>query len=81
MIYEKVEFKARPLNKSLYSWDKDWDYRFTDVFPVLSRAGELAITQKQLGNSSIVIMNADGSNRRNIFNPAEHGLDPFYKVQ
>ncbi|QRO01907.1 PD40 domain-containing protein [Archangium violaceum] len=33
VIYEKVGFQARPQNKSLYSWDKDWEYRHTDVFP------------------------------------------------
>lgn len=77
MIYEKVTFQpVRPLMKPLYSWDKDWDYRFTDVFPVLSRTGELAVTEKQLGNSSIVIMKADGSDRRKIFDPAQHGQDP-----
>ena len=76
VIYEKVGFKARPQFKPLYSWDKDWDYRHTDVFPVLARDGTLAITEKQLGNSSIVTMNRDGSNRRVVFDVNGKGLDP-----
>jgi Tol biopolymer transport system component len=76
VIYEKVGFKARPQNKPLYSWDKSFDYRHTDVFPVLAGDGTLAITEKQLGNSSLVIMNQDGSNRRVVFDVEGKGLDP-----
>jgi Tol biopolymer transport system component len=76
VIYEKVGFKARPQFKPLYSWDSSWDYRHTDVFPVLARDGTLAITEKQLGNSSIVTLNRDGSNRRVVFDVDGKGLDP-----
>ena len=78
VIYEKTSFRpVRPLGKPLYSWDKDWDYRHIDVFPALSsKTGELVFTEKQLGNSSLIIMNPDGSNRRKIYDPAEHGIDP-----
>jgi Tol biopolymer transport system component len=76
VVFEKIAFRpVRPMNKPLYSWDPEWDYRHTDVFPVLSKKGELAITEKQLGNSSIVVMNADGSDRRNIFDPSKNGLE------
>ena len=76
VIYEKHDFKARPQNKPLYGWDPEWEYRHTDVFPVLARDGTLAYTEKQQGNSSIVIAKPDGSQRRNIYNPADHGYDP-----
>jgi Tol biopolymer transport system component len=68
VVYEKVNFDVvRPMGKKLNSWDADWEYRFTDVFPQLSRQGVLAITQKQLGNSSIVTMNPDVSNMKTVF--------------
>lgn len=76
VIYEKVGFKTRPQFKPLYNWDSSWDYRHTDVFPVLARDGTLAITEKQLGNSSIVTLNRDGSNRRVVFDVDGKGLDP-----
>ncbi len=77
VLYEKVSFKPRPQDKPLYSWDKDWEYRFTDVFPVLARDGTLAITEKQNGNSSIVILRPDGSDRRVVFDTDGKGLDPM----
>ena len=65
-MYEKHEFEARPQNKPLYGWGRDWEYRHTDVFPALARDGTLAYTEKQQGNSSIVIAKPDGSERRVI---------------
>ncbi|TYB55344.1 hypothetical protein FXF51_45590 [Nonomuraea sp. PA05] len=76
VIYQKVGFAVRPLDKPVYSWDSDWEYRFCDVFPVLSRQGRLAITDKQLGHSSIVTMQPDGSDQRLVFDSFGKGLDP-----
>ncbi|KAH8597789.1 hypothetical protein B0O99DRAFT_684500 [Bisporella sp. PMI_857] len=73
VVYEKVGFTARAMEKPLYSWDPDWEYRHTDVFPVLSQQGRLAITQKQLGNSSIVTMTPDGLDLKLIFDPITSG--------
>ncbi|WP_399892853.1 TolB family protein [Streptomyces sp. BBFR51] len=77
VIYEKVGFTTRPLDSALYSWDRDWEYRHCDVFPVLSRQGRIAITEKQLGNSSIVTMLPDGSDRRVVFDPRGKISDPL----
>lgn len=76
MVYEKTAWNIRPMNKKLYSWDSEWDYRFTDVFPQLSLQNRLAITQKQLGNSSIVAMDPDGSNETLVFDNAAASLMP-----
>ena len=67
VVYEKVDFKARPQDQLLYSWDSKYEYRYTDVFPNFSKDGKLVITEKAL-NSSVAIMNADGSDRNRIFN-------------
>ncbi len=76
VMYEKVEFRpVRPLFKPLYSWDKDWDYKSVDVFPQMSRDGWIVFTDKQVGNSSVIIMRPDGSDRRKVFESSGRGLD------
>ena len=75
VIYEKLGFRPRTQNRPLYSWDPEWEYRHTDVFPVLTPDGKLVITEKSM-NSSIAIMDPDGSNRKRIFEAGSAGLDP-----
>lgn len=76
VMYEKVAFQPyRPLFKPLYSWDKDWDYRSVDVFPLMSRDGWIVFTEKQLGNSSVWVMRPDGSGKRKVFESSGRGLD------
>src|SRR5216683_7025206 len=66
VVYEKVDYTPRPQNQLLYSWDPRYEYRYTDVFPSFSKNGVLLVTSKDI-DSSIVTMNADGSNRKVIF--------------
>jgi Tol biopolymer transport system component len=75
VIYEKHDFKPRPESQPLYSWDPEWDYCHSDVFPQLSRDGKLVFTEKAK-NSSVVIMDPNGSNRQRIFDADISGLDP-----
>lgn len=76
VLFEKVDFRpVRPLMKPLYSWDKDWDYKHVDVFPLMSRDGWIVFTEKQLGNSSVLVMRPDGSQRRKVFESSGRGLD------
>jgi Tol biopolymer transport system component len=75
VVYEKVRFRGWTQDQPLYSWDPDWDYRYTDVFPTLSRTGKLAFTEKA-ANSSVVVMNPDGSDRRRVYDVDKSGLDP-----
>jgi Tol biopolymer transport system component len=73
IVYERQGWDTRPLEKKLYSWQSDWDYRFMDVFPQLSRQGKLAITLKQTGspgNSSVISMDSDATNWKLVFDSA-----------
>lgn len=87
MVYEKVDFQPRKQNQLLYSWDPNYEYRYTDVFPILSKDGkQLLLTRKdgerklivgpRDGNSGLSVMDPDGTNRREIFQ-AEDGLQAF----
>lgn len=67
VVYEKQDWKPRPQNQLLYSWHSKYEYRYTDVFPSFSIDGKLLITEKD-DNSSVAILDADGSNRLRIFN-------------
>ena len=75
VVYEKVVFRGWKDNQPLYSWDPDWDYRFCDVFPIMARDGTVVFTEKA-ANSSIVTMNADGSNRKRVYDVDKSDLDP-----
>ncbi|OGE52498.1 hypothetical protein PENARI_c010G06662 [Penicillium arizonense] len=68
VVYEKTTWSVRPMDKKLYSWDTDWEYRFTDVFPQLSNTNMIAMTEKQLGNSSIVSLNVNGTDEHLVYN-------------
>ena len=71
VVYERQDWKPRTQNQLLYSWDDKYEYRYTDVFPSFSVDGKLMVTEKN-DNSSIAIMDADGSNKTRIF-PANGG--------
>jgi Tol biopolymer transport system component len=59
MVYEKVQFRpARKNGLPLYSFDTDWDYRYTDVFPQLSHDGKTLIYTEKAMNSSVGMVNA-----------------------
>ncbi|QIL79281.1 hypothetical protein G7047_04685 [Diaphorobacter sp. HDW4A] len=76
VIYEKVSFKpVRPLMKSLFSWDPDFEYRHVDVYPLMSRDGWIAYTDKQTGNASLWIMRGDGTQKRKVFESEGRGLN------
>ena len=67
VVYEKIEYRPRPQNQLLYSWDADYEYRYTDVFPSFSVDGTLVVTNKDV-DSSIVTMRANGSDKQLVFN-------------
>lgn len=73
ILYEKQDWEPiRDEEKPLYSWDDEWEYRFTDVFPTLNPSGtRYAMTQKQLGNSSVVTYTADGEDIQLVLDAAD----------
>ncbi len=75
VVYEKQDWKPREQNQLLYSWENNYEYRYTDVFPGFAADGKLVITEKD-DNSSIAVLDADGTNKKRIFN-AEGG-SAFY---
>lgn len=55
IVYEQLIWDQRPAEMELFQFDDSWDYRFLDVFPMFNEATKtMAITSKQLGNSSIL---------------------------
>ncbi|OJJ47565.1 hypothetical protein ASPZODRAFT_1715793 [Penicilliopsis zonata CBS 506.65] len=68
IVFEYVEWDpVREIEKKLYSWNEEWEYRFSDVFPRLSAQGHFAYTSQQTENSSLVTMNVDGTDMMDIF--------------
>jgi Tol biopolymer transport system component len=71
VVYEKIDNTPRPQNQKLYSWDPNYEYRYTDVFPSFSKGGTLLVTNKDV-DSSIVTMDANGTNKHLVFKSATH---------
>jgi Tol biopolymer transport system component len=71
VVYEKIDNTPLPQNTLLYSWQPDYEYRYTDVFPTFSRDRTLALTNKDV-DTSIVTMNADGSDKKVVYQSTTH---------
>lgn len=69
VVYHKIDNTTREQYEQLYSWDPEFEMRYTDVFPGFSIDGTLVVTAKDV-DSSIVTMHADGSNRKLVFKSA-----------
>ncbi|KAJ6473606.1 hypothetical protein C8R47DRAFT_1179338 [Mycena vitilis] len=69
VVYELSGWEIRAPEKKLWSFDTEWEYRFMDVFPQLSKQGRLAISQKQFGNSSIINAKADYTDLKLVLDP------------
>ncbi|WP_459906040.1 hypothetical protein [Caballeronia sp. HLA56] len=76
VVYEKVSFRPAHANGTpLFSFDKDWNYEYTDVFPQLSQdRKKLVYTEKAL-NSSIAVVNPDFTGYTRIYDASTSGLD------
>ena len=71
VVYQQVNFAARGQNSPFYAKSPEFDLRFTDVMPTLSKDRKLALTDFRASlndnRASISIMDADGSNLRRVF--------------
>ncbi|KAM0550234.1 hypothetical protein ACHAPJ_009083 [Fusarium lateritium] len=68
VVYEVSGWDIRPGAKQLFSWDDEWDYRFMDVFPQYNKATDrIVITQKQMGNSSVVVSSTEYTDLKDVF--------------
>jgi Tol biopolymer transport system component len=72
VVYQTPGFLKRPQNQRLYSWDPNYEYRYTDSFPATSPDGKkLSVTD--LANiisnptTTISVMDTDGSNPKMVF--------------
>ncbi|KAJ5142860.1 WD40-like Beta Propeller [Penicillium bovifimosum] len=74
VVYEKVDWSVRPLYKKLYSWDNDWDYRFTYVFPQLSSDELIAVTHRQHGDASILTFDTNGNEVLSVYSSSDSDL-------
>ena len=66
VVYERIDNTPLEQNTPLYSWNPNYEYRYTDVFPMFAKDGTLAIANKDV-DTSLVIMNADGTNKKLLF--------------
>jgi Tol biopolymer transport system component len=71
VVYQRETFDPIPQNAPLYSWSAQYEYRHTDIFPVFSKDGRLAVTdfsaRLSFPSASLSTMEADGSDRRRVF--------------
>jgi Tol biopolymer transport system component len=71
VVYEKIDNLPLAQNTQLFSWKPGVDYRYTDVFPMFARDGTLALSNKDV-DTSLVVMNADGTDRKLVFQSTTH---------
>ena len=71
VVYEKIDNLPLKQNTPLYSWNPKFDYRYTDVFPMFAKDGTLALTNKDV-DTSLVVMNADGTDKKLVFQSSTH---------
>jgi Tol biopolymer transport system component len=78
MVYEKVSFRpARPEGTALYTFDPAWNYKYTDVFPQLSKdKSKLVYTEKSNGGGIAIVNAGDFSGYTRLYDPSTSGLDP-----
>ncbi|NRR29604.1 PD40 domain-containing protein [Oxalobacteraceae bacterium] len=66
VVYERIDNLPLAQNTPLYSWNPQYEYRYTDVFATFAKDGTLALSAKDV-DTSLVTMNGDGSNRKLVF--------------
>lgn len=86
IIYEKQgptggsTSTSRTQNTKLWSFDSDWDYRFTDVFPMGKRSGcpMMAMSQQMEGpaKSNLMRLSMNGTDQVTLFETEKAMINP-----
>ncbi|ETS80089.1 hypothetical protein PFICI_07618 [Pestalotiopsis fici W106-1] len=86
IIYEKQgpsggsTSTSKEQHAELYSFDQDWDYRFTDVFPMGARSGcpMMVMSQQMEGPAinNLIRLNMDGDDQVTLYEPTEDTINP-----
>ena len=58
----------RAQDKIMYSWQEDWEYRYSDILPRLNSENILALTTQKTGNASVVTMEPNATDQHVAFN-------------
>lgn len=86
IIYEKQGLSGGSTSTSktqyseLYSFNQDWDYRFTDVFPMGARSGcpMMVMSQQMEGpaKNNLMRLGMDGTDQVTLYEPAKDMINP-----
>ncbi|KAF7535033.1 hypothetical protein G7054_g5735 [Neopestalotiopsis clavispora] len=86
IIYEKQgpsggsTSTSKEQHAELYSFDQNWDYRFTDVFPMGARSGcpMMVMSQQMEGPAinNLIRLNMDGDDQDTLYVPTEDTINP-----
>jgi Tol biopolymer transport system component len=74
VVYQKWSSESWRQNQPLFSIDPEFELAFSDPFPAFSHDGKKLAATNRVSNSSVSVMNPDGTNAKLIFHGEEGAL-------